>query len=168
LVDALSNGLSKGCRKFFGEGVLQAWANEAANKITVIDLARREAQGVIPGFEPRTTFSQYWSRAPSAAAQVVGNSTGVFPFIITGPGFGAPEMYNRGALAMFNWNVQAFQEAGIVHEFLHWQFQKNDVDLANDLGLNGKGYGYSDTNSASLAIQSFFANDCQAAPKKRK
>jgi hypothetical protein len=163
--------LGDGCKKFFGgPRALEDYA-KIAEKLKFFQTVGPQASMPIPDYSPRTTVSQYWNNTPRGSIAVTvssgsGTSLRVHPVVILGPGFFS-FAYAGAWNVLYGGDMAKFQRDILVHEFMHYFLQKDDMGLAQFWELAGKGYQFNDTITASQAVQMFLLNDCQRMPRRR-
>ena len=171
LLDALKN-LSETCKEVFNKDRVKNWIDNVASTITFTD---QSSESQIRGYPGRMTYNQYWQREPGAVALAVAvtNPAGiverVLPQIITGAGYAIPALYASAVFWLFGGSQPKARGGILLHEFLHYAYQKDDINLARELRLDEKGYGdINSRNNASIAITTFLANNCKDNTKKQK
>jgi hypothetical protein len=162
--------LSKRCKAIFNKDVVDNWIKNVAPKMHYVDQANNDQ---IPGYPGGMTYNQYWQRnggnsqgigalAVAVTDPLTGGLNRILSEIITGAGYANPALYDSGTFWLFGGSNEKAQAGYLIHEFLHFAYQKNDVGLAAELGLKARGYGdVNDRNSASVAITTFLANKCE-------
>jgi hypothetical protein len=83
--------------------------------------------------------------------------------IILGPAFLNPAQLDPDGLAAAGGNVGRFQQATLMHEFMHLVNDMDDQRLASQFGLQAKGYDVSSSSAASNSLQRFFEGGCKNA-----